>query len=312
MEISNQTNIPGFVLRVFGGISEFHPILFSILLLIFLITLTGNLLVIIIICMDRHLHLPMYFFIGSLSFMEVCGISSVMFNFLALLSTNNTHISKVGCFLQSYIYYFFFSSDFLILGIMSFDRYVAVCNPLKYNSIMRNSVCIKLVIGCFITSFLCLFYPTLMIFNLPFCGHVLDHFFCETAAMVNLICVDTTLIKLTSLITSIFILIGSLTLTVTSYIIIVSTILRLSSDTGRQKTFSTCLSHLSMVGIVFGSAIFILIKSPRQYSTQTDQVVNLVSTVMSPLLNPFVYTLRNQKVKDYIRGAINYGRMVQK
>ncbi|KAE8633665.1 hypothetical protein XENTR_v10002003, partial [Xenopus tropicalis] len=306
------TDIPGFVLRVFGGSSKFHPILCLILFLCFFLTLAINLLVIIIICMDRHLHSPMYFFIASLSFMEICGISSVIFNLLAILLTNKTHISKAGCILQSYIYYFFSTSDFFILGIMSFDRYVAVCNPLKYNSIMRNSVCVKLVIGCFVTSFLCLLYPTLMITNLPFCGHMLDHFFCESAALMNLICGDITLIKLTSLITSVFILIGSLTLTATSYIIIVSTILRLSSDTGRQKTFSTCLSHLTMVGIVFGSAIFIMIRPHRRYSTQTDQVVNLVSTVMGPLLNPFVYTLRNQKVKDSIRGAMNCNRMPQK
>ncbi|OCU01418.1 hypothetical protein XELAEV_18007207mg [Xenopus laevis] len=259
MDITNQTNIPGFVLRVFGGSFEFYPVLFS--LLFFLITLTSNLLV-IVICMDRCLHSPMHIFIGSLSFMEVCGILSVMFNFLALLLTT---LSKAGCFLQSYMYY---------------------------------SVCVKLVIGCFATSFLCLLYTTIILPNVPFCGHVLDHSFCETAAMVNLICADTTLIKLTSLITSILILIGSLTLTVTSYIIIESTILKLSSDTGRRKTFSTGLSRLTMVGIVFGSAIFILIRPTRQYSTQTDQVVNLVSTVMNPLLNPFIYTLRNQKIKD--------------
>ncbi|KAE8633667.1 hypothetical protein XENTR_v10002005 [Xenopus tropicalis] len=306
MDITNQTDIPEFVLRVFRGSSKYHLILFSILLLFLLITLTGNLFVIFIICVNRHLHSPMYLFIGSLSSIEICIISSVIFNLLAILLTNDTHISKAGCFLQSYIYYFFCISDFLILGIMSFDRYVAVCNPLKYNSIMQNIVCVKLVIGCFVTSFLCLLYPTLMITNLPFCGHMLDHFFCESAALMNLICGDITLIKLTSLITAVFILIGSLTLTITSYIIIVSAILRLSSDTGRKKTFSTCLSHLTMVGIVFGSAIFILIRPPRQYSTETDQVVALVATVMGPLLNPFIYTLRNQKVKDSIRAAIKY------
>ncbi|KAE8633666.1 hypothetical protein XENTR_v10002004, partial [Xenopus tropicalis] len=280
-----------------------------LLLLFFIISLTGNLLIIIIICIDRHLHSPMYFFIVNLSFMEICGISSVMCNLLAILLTNDTHISKAGCFLQSYLYYFFFTADFLILGIMSFDRYVAVCNPLKYNSIMRNSVCVKLVIGCFVTSFLCLLYQTITILRLPFCGHVLEHFFCESAALMGLICADVSLIKLTTVILSVFILIGSLTLTATSYIIIVSTILRLSSDTGRQKTFSTCLSHLTMVGILFGSAIFIMIRPHRRYSTQTDQVINLVSTMIGPLLNPFVYTLRNQMVKDSIRGAIHYIRM---
>ncbi|OCU01419.1 hypothetical protein XELAEV_18007208mg [Xenopus laevis] len=210
MDITNQTNIPGFVLRVFGGSSKLHPILFSILLLSFLLTLTSNLFVIIIICMDRQLHSPMYFFIGSLSSMEICGISSIMFNLLAILLTNKTHISKAGCFLQSYIYYFFSTADFLILGIMSFDRYVAVCNPLKYNAIMQNSVRVKLVIGCFVTSFLCLLYPTIIIPNLPFCGHVLDHFFCESAAMMSLICADISLIQLTKVISSVFILIGSL------------------------------------------------------------------------------------------------------
>ncbi|CAH2294553.1 olfactory receptor 6M1-like, partial [Pelobates cultripes] len=297
MEITNETYITEFVLKAFPGSSAKLTFMFVILLLIYFVTLAGNLLIIIIICTDYHLHLQMYFFLVCLSFMEICGISTVIPNLLVTLIVHKSILSRNACFTQSYFYFFISSSDFLLLSVMSFDRYVAICYPLRYSSIIRKSTCIKLVAGCLFTSFSCLLYPTLIIPTLPYCGHILDHFFCESAALMKLICADTRLLKLSAVISSVFILIGPLLVTIISYILIVSTVIRMPSDTGRQKTFSTCLSHLTMVSIVFGSAIFIEIRPPKKYSIETDKVVNLVSTVLGPLLNPFVYTLKNQKVK---------------
>ncbi|KAM4049051.1 olfactory receptor 6M1-like [Anomaloglossus baeobatrachus] len=194
--------------------------------------------------------------------------------------------------------------DLLLLTAMSIDRCVAICYPLRYSSIMINSVCVSLIIGCLIPPFFTLLYPTIILANLPFCGHVLNHFYCESAAMLKLICVDISVIKLNTILSSVLILFGCLIITTVSYILIVVTVIRMPTDTGRQKTFSTCISHLTMLSIFFGSAIFILIRPPKDYSVENDKIVNLVSTVLAPLLNPFVYTLRNEKVKTCIQDAL--------
>ncbi|CAI9541172.1 unnamed protein product [Staurois parvus] len=179
---------------------------------------------------------------------------------------------------------------------MSVDRFVALCFPLRYSSIMRLSLCIKMVVSCFVISFLCILYPTFTLSRAPFCGNVLDHFFCDGAAMMKLVCIDISFIKLSNFISSFIILIVPLVITSISYIFIISTVIKMRSAKGHQKTFSTCVSHLTMVSIVFGGAIFIEIRPNKSYSIETDKLVNFVTTILSPLLNPFIYTLRNQKV----------------
>ncbi|KAG9468936.1 hypothetical protein GDO78_021617 [Eleutherodactylus coqui] len=297
--------IEEFVLTGFPGGHLVHAAMATILLPVYLVTLAGNTFIIVIICMDSRLHYPMYFFLVCLSFVEIFAISTVMCKLLAILISAQRTISKNCCMIQSYIYFFLSSSDFLLLSVMSIDRYVAVCYPLRYYSIMRRNLCIKLAVSCFFISFVCLLPPTIMIAQLPFCHHVLDHFFCDNKAMLKLICVsDISLLNLSSLIASVFILIVPLIITSVSYILIVSEVIRLPSDTGRQKTFSTCVSHFTMVSIVFGSALFIKIRPSGNYSIAIDKTVNLTSTVLGPLLNPFIYTLRNQKVKDCIRDSV--------
>ncbi|KAG9463620.1 hypothetical protein GDO78_021404, partial [Eleutherodactylus coqui] len=278
--------------------------MFTALLLVYIVTLVGNILIAVLICSDYRLHSPMYFFLVCFSIVETILSSSVVPKLLVIFITEEIAISKVGCFAQSYLFYFISTSDFLLLTAMSIDRCVAICYPLRYSSIMIKSICIYLMIGCLITPFICLLYPTILITKLPYCGNVINHFFCESAAMLKLICVDTSLLKLNTIFTSVLILIGCLIITTISYIIIVATIIRMPRDTGRQKTFSTCVSHLTMLSLVFGSAIFIVIRPPKDYSVETDKVVNLVSTVLAPLLNPFVYTLRNQKVKECIQDIV--------
>lgn len=309
MDETNGTILEQFVLKGFYGNTALQIIIFVALLLAYFITMAGNLLIIVIICSNSRLHSSMYLFLVCLSFTDILMVSFVIPKLLAILVAENT-ISKVGCLIQSYLYYFITTADFLILTVMSIDRYIAICYPLRYNTIMRTSICLKLVTGCFITPFLCLLYPTIAITNLPFCGHVVDHFFCESAAMLKLVCVDIRLIKMNTIITSVLILIGCLTITAVSYFFIVITVIRMPSDTGRQKTFSTCLSHLTMLSIFFGGAIFIVIRPPKEYSVAADKIVNLVSTVIAPLLNPFIYTLRNQNVKDCIRDSMKCEKML--
>ncbi|CAI9569795.1 unnamed protein product [Staurois parvus] len=301
MDQTNGTLLEHFVLKGFPGNHVLQKIIFVALLVAYLITMAGNLLIIVIVYSDHRLHSPMYLFLVCLSFTDLLMVSFVIPKLLAVLVEEKT-ISKMGCFIQSYLYYFITTADILILTVMSIDRFVAICYPLRYSYIMRNSICIKLVIGCFITPFLLLLYPTVTIPNFPFCGHVvLDHFFCDSAAMLSLVCVDTRLIKLATIINSVFILIIPLIITSISYIFIVSTVIKMRSTKGHHKTFSTCVSHLTMVCIVFGSAIFIEVRASKCYSVETDKTVNFVSTILGPLLNPFIYTLRNKKVKDCLR-----------
>uniref|UniRef100_A0A8C5PAI0 G-protein coupled receptors family 1 profile domain-containing protein n=1 Tax=Leptobrachium leishanense TaxID=445787 RepID=A0A8C5PAI0_9ANUR len=295
----NRTNLEELILIGFAGGPTLHITMFVTLLLVYIVTIAGNIFIIIIICTDYHLHSPMYFFLVCLSLMEIWCISTVVSKLLVFLILNKTTISKAECFVQSYFYFFTSSTDFLLLGVivMSLDRYLAVCHPLRYNSIMRNSTCIRLMFGCLLAAFLCLLDPTVKLSKIPFCHRVLHHFFCDSTAMLQLICVDTRPFKIASLIASGIILIGPLTLTIISYSFILLTVLKLPSNTGHMKTFSTCTSHLTMVSLVFGSAIFIKIKPNNVYSADTDKLLNLLSTLLAPLLNPFIYTLRNQKAR---------------
>ncbi|KAG8596289.1 hypothetical protein GDO81_001822 [Engystomops pustulosus] len=288
----------------FPGSFMFHVIMFTVLLLVYIVTLVGNVFVAVLICSDYRLHSPMYFFLVCFSVVETILSSSVDPKLLVILITGEKAISRVGCFAQSYIFYFISITDFLLLTVMSIDRCVAICYPLRYSSIMTKSVCISLMTGCLIPPFITLFYPTIIIANLSFCDNVLNHFFCESAAMLKLSCVDITSLKLNTILSSVLILIGCLIITTISYIIIVATIIRMPTGTGRQKTFSTCGSHLTMLSLVFGSAIFIVIRPPKEYSVETDKIVNLVSTVLAPLLNPFIYTLKNEKVKECVQDKI--------
>ncbi|KAG8596293.1 hypothetical protein GDO81_001826, partial [Engystomops pustulosus] len=295
MEIANRTMGQSFILIGFPGGPIHHYLMFSALLLIFVITLAGNILIIFIITTDPLLHTPMYFFLVNMSFLETCGISSIIPKLLCILIGGKKLISASECYLQTIIYFFITSSVFLILAVMSFDRYVAICHPLRYVTIMRHIICVCLLCLCMVIAFICLMYPIIMISKLPYCGSIINHFFCDIAAVLKLICVEISFIKLSILISSVFILVIPLILTVYVYKILI-----IPSAKGRHKTFSTCVSHLTMVSIVFGSAIFIQIRPPKDYSTETDKVVNLVSTILAPLLNPFIYTLRNQQVKKSI------------
>ncbi|KAE8633663.1 hypothetical protein XENTR_v10002001, partial [Xenopus tropicalis] len=302
--LTNRTLVTEFVLRGFAGGPVLHIILFVVLLLVFILILAGNIFMIVIIIKDYHLHLPMYMFLASLSFTETLVNCMVIPKMLSIFIARQAFISRVGCFTQCFVFYFLTSSCFLFLGLMSIDRYAAICHPLRYPRIMTNSVCLRSVCACFIMSFLLIFYPLITVPTLPICNQVLDHFFCEGEAIMRLFCVDTSIFRLLAVVSSVFILLGSLIITIISYILILSSILKISSVTGRSKTFSTCLSHLTMVSIVFGMSIFNQLRPHRDDFIELEKALNVGNIMVAPLLNPFVYTLRNQMVKDSIRNAI--------
>nr|DBA22590.1 TPA: hypothetical protein GDO54_013607 [Pyxicephalus adspersus] len=303
MEITNKSLMAYFVLQGFPGGPTLHITLFVLLLLVYLATLAGNFLIIIIICTDLRLHSPMYFFLTNMSILETCGISAISPKLLSILIAENKTIFVTGCHVQTFVYFFITSSVFLLLAVMSFDRFLAICHPLRYTVIMQPRVCVLLVCICQIISAACILFLIILISKLPFCDRVLNHFFCDATAMLKLVCADITFFKLTSFIISFFILFVPLMITVISYIFIVYTVMKIPTKKGRKKTFSTCVAHMSIVSIVFGSAILIQIRPTQGYSVERDKAINLGSTVLAPLVNPFIYTLRNDQVKKSIRDA---------
>ncbi|KAG8596292.1 hypothetical protein GDO81_001825, partial [Engystomops pustulosus] len=301
--ITNITKVSYFILQGFPFSPVVCDTIFVVLLLIYFATLAGNFLMIIIIWTDYRLHSPMYFFLRNLSLLETFGISAIIPQLLFVLRGNKL-VSLGGCYTQCYIYFVISSSCFLLLSAMSVDRYLAICSPLRYPTIMTHNLCVTLVGICVMIPFVLNSCNAVGFIKLPLCGYIIDHFFCDSTAILKLVCVDITFFILSGIISSIFILVIPLIITVISYIFIVYKIVMIPSVKGRQKTFSTCVSHLTMVSIVFGSAIFIQIRPSKSYSIETDKIINLVSTDLAPLLNPFIYTLRNQQVKDSIKDAV--------
>ncbi|XP_029435494.1 olfactory receptor 6M1-like [Rhinatrema bivittatum] len=305
MGCRNETLVTEFILQGFPRIPQLQISLFVLLLVIYLITLTGNILMMVIIWLDYRLHKPMYFFLMNLAFLETCFISLLIPKMLVDLLSEKKTITFTGCMAQCYLYFLMATADFFLLATMSYDRYVAICHPLHYSTIMSNKICVQLVLGCWAGASLFLLLPIILLSRLPFCGpNVINHFFCDNSALLKLACAETDFIKLINLVTSIIVIMGSLLLTMVTYMYIISTILKIPSAHGRNKAFSTCASHLSMVTISFGSAIFIEIRPAGKKSTDLDKVVLIVSSTLAPMLNPFIYTLRNDKVKEALRDAL--------
>ncbi|XP_057586924.1 olfactory receptor 6V1-like [Hippopotamus amphibius kiboko] len=299
--MSNFSVVREFVLLGFSHLHEFQTLLFAFILLIYMLTVLGNLAIVTLTCLDSRLHSPMYFFLCNFSLMEVLVTSTVVPRMLAdLLSTHRT-MSLVECLTQSFFYFSLGSTNFLILTVMAFDRYVAICRPLHYPTIMNGPVCVKLVVVCWVVGFLSIISPTLQKTQLWFCGpNVIDHYFCDSAPLLKLSCSDTQHIELMDFFLSLLFVLATLLLIVASYILIVAAVLRSSSSSGRQKAFSTCASHLAVVVLGYGSAIFIYVRPGKGHSMQLNKVVALMTAVVTPFLNPFIFTFRNEKVKEVI------------
>ncbi|XP_029435469.1 olfactory receptor 6J1-like [Rhinatrema bivittatum] len=302
----NQTVVTEFIFMGFPGSHGLHIFLFILFLLIYLITIVSNFVMTVVICVDLHLHTRMYFFLCNLSILEAFNSSNIFPKMLVDFLSKNKRISFSACLTQSYFYFLLISVEFFLLGIMSFDRYVAICNPLRYTAIMHRQLCLQLILFCWVGSILCILFPTIIISRFPFCGaNIIDHYFCDSAAIVKLACADTRFVQLLEVILALIVLPTSLLLTTVSYTYIIFTVLRISSADERQKAFSTCASHLIMVILVYGSAMFIEVSPIINPSVEMYKGVSLVSNALPPLLNPFIYTLRNEKVKQAIKDLKN-------
>ncbi|XP_026541555.1 olfactory receptor 49-like [Notechis scutatus] len=307
-EILNKTTmVTEFILVGFTHIRWLQILLFWVLLFIYLLTTIGNLLIIYITLVDHRLHTPMYFFLRNFSVLEIGFISSAIPKALLNLASGSTTIALAGCFSQAFFYFILGTAEFFILATMSFDRYIAICNPLRYTVIMNNQLCTQLVIGSWVISFLYVIIPLILLFRLPFCGpNIINHFFCDNMPLIKLACTNTQFLELMDFLLATFTVLGTLAITIISYIKIIAAVMHMPSGTSRQKAFSTCASHIVVVFITYGSCIFMYVKPTQSGGLDLSKTVGVLNNVVSPLLNPFIYSLRNSQVKTALKDACGW------
>ncbi|KAM9121350.1 olfactory receptor 6F1-like [Pangshura tecta] len=301
----NETLVMDFILLGFGNAPELQPPLFLLFLLIYIVTMVGNILIIMLVVVDQHLHSPMYFFLGNLACLEISYTSTILPRLLASLLSGDGTISVKGCLVQNYFFGMIATTENLLLAAMSYDRYLAICNPLRYAALMNGRVCFQLVAGSWVCSFLVVGTLNDFLFPLTFCGSKdIDHFFCEFSSMRKLFCDDTQTLQLALFTVAAIGTLVPLMLTLTSYIYIITAILRISSTTGRQKAFSTCSSHLMVVTIFYMSLMTVYVFPTSNTPKVLHKIFSLFFTVLTPMINPIIYTLRNKEVKESLRKTV--------
>ncbi|CAM5096015.1 unnamed protein product, partial [Natator depressus] len=304
-EGGNQRPITEFILLGFGNQPGLQILFFLLFLVIYVVTMAGNLLIVVLVVTDQHLHTPMYFFLGNLSCLETCYTSTILPRMLASLLTGDRTISVEGCITQLAVFGFLVTAESYLLVVMSYDRYLAICKPLHYGTLMNGRLCLQLAAGSWISGFLACTMLVCLISELIFCGpNGIYHFFCDLTPMVKLSCSDTSQITPVIYIFSFLNVVIPFLLTLMSYVCVISTILRIPSTTGRQKAFSTCSPHLIVVTIFYGTIIIAYMLPKSSTLRALNKVFSLYYTVLTPLANPLIYSLRNREVKEALRNAI--------
>ncbi|XP_034643568.1 olfactory receptor 11A1-like [Trachemys scripta elegans] len=295
-----------FILLGFGDIPELQILLFLLLSVIYIVTMVGNILIVTLIVTDQHLHTPMYFFLGNLSCLETCYTCTILPRLLASLLTGDRTISVQRCLTQYYFFGLFGATECYLLAAMSYDRYLAICKPLYYGARMNGRFCVLLAAGSWINGFLPITITTSLMSQLTFCGPgKIDHFFCDFIPVIDLSCSDTRLIEFLGVVLSGVCSLPPSLLTVTSYICIITSILRIPSTTGQQKAFSTCSSHLIVVTTFYGTLIIVYLLPKTKILRDLNKVFSVFYTVLTPLVNPLIYSLRNKEVKKALRKAVS-------
>ncbi|XP_077918038.1 olfactory receptor-like protein OLF4 [Halichoerus grypus] len=305
MEPGNETQISKFHLLGLSEDPQQQPFIFGLFLSMYLITVFGNLLIILAISSDSHLHTPMYFFLDNLSFVDICFTSTIIPKMLWNIQTQSKVITYADCITQIYFLILFAVSEIFLLSVMAYDRFVAICHPLHYMVIMNPQLCGLLVLVSWIMSILNSLLHSLMMLRLSFCTHFqISHFFCELNQMIQLACSDTFLNNLVMYFAAVLLCGGPFAGILYSYSKIVSAICRISSAQGKYKAFSTCASHLSVVSLFYCTLLGVYLSSAAPQISHSSAVVSVMYTVVTPMLNPFIYTLRNKDIKRALKGII--------
>nr|XP_005509312.1 olfactory receptor 476 [Columba livia] len=299
-EWKNRTAVTEFILLGFGNGPEVDSLLFLVFLSIYAVTIAGNTFIIVLVMTNRHLHTPMYFLLGNLACLEICYSSNILPRMLLSYLGGDRSISVHGCFTQYYFFGCLAAAECYLLSAMSYDRYLAVCEPLRYASRMDNKLCLQLGAASWVSGFLSNSILTFLISNLDFCGpNEIEHFFCDSFPMIRLSCSDTRVAGLvTSLVAAVL---PPFLLTFSSYLYIIATVMRIPSATGRKKAFSTCSSHLIVVILFYWSILTVYVLPHHDTQTSPNKVLSVFYTILTPLVNPLIYSLRNREVKEALR-----------
>ncbi|XP_030402388.1 olfactory receptor 11L1-like [Gopherus evgoodei] len=303
-EEDNLTIITEFILLGFGNLPELQLLLFLVFLVIYIVTMSGNIFIVSLVVADQHLHTPMYYFLGNLSCLETCYISTILPRLLASLLTGDRTISVSGCFAQFYCFGSLAATECYLLAAISYDRYLVICKPLRYAALMTGRLCIQLAVGSWISGFLTCVITMCFMLQLTFCGpSEIDLFLCDFSPMLKLSHAGVMITLVSFILVSINAPCPFL-LTVTSYVCIIATMLRIPSTTGRKKVFSTCSSHLIVITVFYGTLMTAYLLPKINTLKALNKVFSVFYTVLTPMLNPLIYSLRNKEVKEALRKVI--------
>ncbi|XP_053325637.1 olfactory receptor 5I1-like [Spea bombifrons] len=309
---SSQQNVQEFILSTISVVYEVQILLCISFTIIYAVTFFGNAIIILIIQLDTRLQTPMYFFLTNLSFLDICYSSVTVPKLLDILFAGNRKISFYGCILQMYFFHVLGSSEMFLLAAMAYDRYVAICNPLRYTVIMTRAVSVPLGVSAWLGGFTHSTLHTACLLRLIFCGpNIMDNFFCDATPLIKLSCSDTTIDEIMLITTPGILGPSCFILILVSYSYIVSSILKINSMEGRYKTFSTCASHLIVVSIFYGTGIIVYIQPMSVYSS-ANRFVTVFYAIITPMLNPIIYALRNKEVKGALGKLLCQQRRVQR
>uniref|UniRef100_A0A8D2LRQ1 Olfactory receptor n=1 Tax=Varanus komodoensis TaxID=61221 RepID=A0A8D2LRQ1_VARKO len=307
MAEEHHTKVAEFVLLGLVDSPRMKPFCFVVVLTMYLITLIGNLGMIVLIRINPQLQKPMYFFLSHLSFLDFGYSSAIAPKMLEHFLVENKTISYIDCATQMYFFVFCASTECILLAAMAYDRYVAICNPLHYTVTMSPKICSLMVAGCYFVGFINALTQTISTFMLSFCGsHVVNHFFCDVPPLLALSCTDTGINEMVLFAFATILGIFTSAEIVVSYTYILSAIMRIHSPEGKQKAFSTCASHLLTVAIFYGTTVFMYLRPSSTYSMDQDKWASVFYTVVIPMLNPLIYSLRNKEVKNALRRIKGY------
>ncbi|KAM5171679.1 olfactory receptor 5V1-like [Mantella aurantiaca] len=306
MNGGNMTAVTEILLLGFKNVHKVKGLLLILLLLAYCVTVCVNLMIIILVSSCKTLHSPMYFLLSQLSLADMLLTTDIVPYALVSVLHNGSVMSFTGCVIQFYVFGGTESSECLILTIMAYDRYLAICNTLRYSSMMTSMVCLKSIFCAWLLSFSCILVTTLMLSTLEFCGpNVIDHFFCDFAPLLELSCSATSMVQIEAVLLSALVMIFPLIIIVLSYGCIIMAILRLSSNADRWKSFSTCSSHLTVVCIFYGTLIMIYVLPTKGLSVSINKVISALYTIVTPMLNPLIYSLKNKDIKHAVKYLSN-------
>ncbi|XP_053319967.1 olfactory receptor 11L1-like [Spea bombifrons] len=310
MKEGNSTMITEILLLGFENLHSLKSLFFIGILLVYGLAVSGNIFIITLVSTCKKLHRPMYIFLTQLSFLDILLITTIVPNMLLIVLNEGISMSLMGCITQFCFFAGLEMAECLLLTMMSYDRYLAICTPLRYTSIMDFALCVKLIVLSWLSNFITILIIALTVCGLKFCGpHVINHFFCDVSPLLDLSCTDTSMVHMEIFIMSVPVLGLPVVVIILSYIYIIITILKIPSITGRQKTFSTCSSHLTVVSIYFGTIIGIYLLPHERSSLATNKVLSLFYTVVTPFVNPIIYSLRNKDIKGIFTKITNKMRV---